>query len=261
LEIIIAPICDASILLKLKQKLSDFNDKTIKYTNITKNDSMILGDSKVTTHIYSGSDTINRETAVKNNLPIFNMTECEAALKSYYNITQDTDIIYVTNSYDSSLNSEDVNSYQIKAYNSQSKEQLDTSICNNIKQTVKMPISNITDFNLTHYNELKQQGIDIFDPKNRYLNDRCVTIDTEDDISLTQRRENYSQRKMPECFGLNCTYSGIDTDNYVECSCSGIQTDIEFINKPINFLLNSVTKLNIDLIGCVSAFPVNYFFI
>jgi hypothetical protein len=259
LEILLAKICNYSNeLKKLKLKISDFNNKIILYSNLTLTDTLISGDSMYSSQIYSSMDT---DIAIKNNFPIFNMTECELILKKYYKLPDNSKFIFVTSNINSTLTDNNVNAYQISIYDSVSKNKLDTNICKNTTQMISMPLSNIANYNISSFKYMKQQGVDIFNPDDPYYNDRCRSYannTTGLDTTVNWRRQN-TARKIPQCFGLNCTYEGVDDNNYVQCLCSGADTGSEIINKSVNFFLDSLSQFNIEIFTCFYVINVNIF--
>jgi hypothetical protein len=263
LEIMIAQICQkkTNSLQQLKLKAIELTNKMVLLSNFTNNSTIITGDSMVSSHIYHSSSEVQSQEAVDNGFPIYNLTACEAILRHYYNFTEDIGLLYMSNSYDSSLNDNGVNSYQISVYESSSKHKLDISICKNITQNIYLPISNITGLNMTQYREMKAQGVDIFNPKDPYYTDRCITVSdnsTDGDTTVNMRRQN-AAKQLPQCYGFNCTYLGIDDNNYIECQCTGIDTGVEIFNRSINFIMDSFSQFNIDIITCYFVIGVNIY--
>jgi hypothetical protein len=246
----------------LKLKSQELRNKLVLYTNITTTSSVISGGPIFSSHIYySGNEDVSRNLAIENKLPIFNMTNCEPILKQYYNMSEDSSIIYMADNFNSTLNVDKVNSYKLSAFDSTTRRKLDLDICQNTTQQILMPLSNITDFNITLYKEMKAQGIDILNPDDPYFNDRCQSFadnQTGADTTINYRRANYLQKRVPKCYGLNCTYQGVTNENYIRCNCTGIQTDIEILNKSFNYVITFISQFNIDIIKCYNVFPVFY---
>jgi hypothetical protein len=247
---------------KLKNLAGKINNLEVLYSNIT-NNTLIKGDSMFSTRMYlSGNNTQLEEEAVRNNFPIFNLSDCEPALKVHYNLTDSEKIIYLTNNMNSlsASNNNTITEYTISAYNPITKEKLSLDICKDLRQTIQLPISNSTNFNMTLYKELKTQGIDIFDRNNTYFNDRCASyIDPslKKDTTINWRREKLLQSTLPQCEGFDCTYIGINDNGYVECSC-GIKDGIEFINKQINYAIDVLTRFNVGIFICVNSISVSF---
>jgi hypothetical protein len=163
---------------KLKNLVEKVNNLQVSNFNTT-NTTLINGGRTFSTRMYlSGNHTQLEEEAVQNKFPIFNLSDCELALRTYYNLTDSEKIIYVNNNMNalSAIDNNTIAEYTISAYNPITKEKLSLDTCKDIRQTIQLPISNSTKFNMTLYKELKSQGIDIFDPNNIYFNDRCTIL-------------------------------------------------------------------------------------
>jgi hypothetical protein len=241
----------------LKLMADELLNKAVLYGNLNNaTNSTIIGDKALSSHIYLSSsqqDSIN--VAIKDNFPVYNMTECEATLRKYYNITGD--IVYAANNYDGILNKDNnTNSYTISVYDYETKKKLDLDLCMDDQIEVQLPLTNTSDLNLTFYKEMKNKGIDIFNPDDAAFNDICF-IDTYNgtDTTINWRREHYLNQKIPMCVGVNCTYQGLTEDNYVTCKCSGLQGDSSLINTIVNYFLESLSDYNIWVIYCYKQIP------
>jgi hypothetical protein len=244
----------------MKQKTEAIIDKVVSFTNIPTNGTVVIGDSMFSGQLYTSgtNSTTIRENAVTNGLPIYDTAACDKVLKEFYNLTDNDEILYLTGGFNPSLNQEAVSTYKITAYDGQTKQKLNMDLCQNISQTVELPLnSNTTEFNLTQYNEMKEAGIDIFDPEDPFFTDRCATFNsTGDGTSLSWRRKNLYQKKQPMCIGFSCTFEGISAYNYIKCNCTGLKTDIEMFNKLVDTIISSISKLNVGIITCYTAIPV-----
>jgi hypothetical protein len=247
----------------LKKLISELNDLQILYNNITDNNTFISGDSMYSTHMYlSDNDTQLESEAVKNGFPIFDLKACEKLLRKYYNISDSEKLIYLTNNINIGENicSDPSTTFAISVYSSVTKQKLNLNICKDLKQTIQVPINNLTNLNMTLYRELKKQGIDIFDPNNTYFNDRCasyVDINKMKDTTINSRNQNFLQSTLPRCKGLNCTYNGISDNGYVNCTC-GVGADEYFINEQVIYAVKTFSRFNLDVITCASSINVKF---
>jgi hypothetical protein len=234
---------------KLREVADQVIDKVVTQMKVPENSTFVFGDSMYSGQIYtSDTNSISKDNAIMNNLPIYNVTQCENLLKEYYNISK---IIYMTNSVDGSLTGDSSNSYRITAYDDLSRKKLNLDLCENVQNEIKIPLTN-TDINMTRYTELKEQGIDILNKNDPVFTDRCATfVDSNGkDTSINWRIENLYQKKMPMCIGFNCTYDGIDEFYYAKCTCTGLQTDVAILNEFVDFFLSKLSELNIGILFC-----------
>jgi hypothetical protein len=112
---------------------------------------------------------------------------------------------------------------------------------------------------LTLYRDLKKEGIDIFNPADPAFTDRCYTHinnETGADTTISWRQQNYIQKISPMCIGINCTYQGISEFDYVQCNCTGLQSDNNIVNELVNFVMTSVSSLNIGVIFCYKVISI-----
>jgi hypothetical protein len=243
--------------IRLKSMATGFSEKLLLSSKLDKGKNLIAGNLMFSSQIYlSGNNTEIEEASLKNNFPIFDLQECEKILKNFYNLTESDSILYMTNNFKVLNDTNPLSSHTISAYSSETKEKLNLDFCKNATQIIQLPINNIDQYNMTLYREMKNKGIDIFDPNNTYFNDICFSyIDNSSDTTLNYRRQNYFQPTIPECSGLNCEYNGINENNYVGCTC-GIQTGVEYINKPLNYVLESLSQFNFEVVKCTAIIPV-----
>jgi hypothetical protein len=243
----------------LKELVKKLNTLQVLKANLDQNATMITGDRMYSTLLYSSNnDTLIKETAKLNNFAYFNLTNCKLALINYYNLTNST-IIFTTNNFNATLNAKKVNSYMVSAYNSLTKDKLNLDICANITESIEIPLSNLTNLNLTLYKNMKAEGIDILNPKDSIYHDRCISVidnDTQSDTTINWRRDNYLNNTILQCIGINCEYNGITEDNYINCTC-GIMTDSEVLNTSVNVFLSTISQINFEIIACPMAFAVS----
>jgi hypothetical protein len=244
----------------LKDLAIKLNDLQIKHLNLTSNGALFTGDSMFSSHIYSSNnETVIRNNSLSNGFAYFNSTNCRKVLMNFYSLSEDTEIIFVTNNFNGTLNLNQTDSYMISAYNLITKEKLNIDICKNTTGVIQMPI-NLPNFNQTFYTEMKQEGIDILDPKDPIFNDRCMSyVDkpTNADTTINWRRGAYLGGIMPLCRGVNCKYNGVTDDGYVNCTC-GIGTDTEIQSISISVALDSINNINFEIITCPNVWVIYF---
>jgi hypothetical protein len=238
---------------KIKQYKNVVLNKVVANTVLPLNNTILFGDSMYSGQIFKSSDEfLSRENAIANNLPVINYSECEAKLKRTYNMTKTHEIIYMTSRTDFS-NNQNSSSYDIYAYDNISKKRLDLNYCENTTNIVELPLTATNGLNMTLYNEMKKQGVDIFNSDDPFFNDICFTYidnNTNSDVSLSWRRSNIYMQKKPMCIGLNCTYNGINEINYISCNCTGLGTESDLIDSIVDLTLTSLSEFNLRVIYC-----------
>ena len=166
---------------------------------------LVLKDEDGTIYQFTSSD--NQNNNEYNNISIIHLGECEAKLKSHYNIDiNESLLIFKIDLYNQGL-SVPIIEYEI--YNLKTKELLDLNICKDIKIDISIPVS-INEDDLYKYNSSSD-----------YYNDLCFTHTSEKgtDISLNDRKKEFVNNNLSLC-EANCDYSGYD--NYTKkslCEC------------------------------------------
>jgi hypothetical protein len=237
----------------LKWKADEITKKTLLYSN-TNSKSSLYGDRMYSGVVYYSSfDAAAKDTALKNGLPVFNITDCNELLKSHYGIQDPSDIIYMTNKVDATMNMDKYNSYKLSAFNSQTKDKLDIDLCSNMNVNIELPVTENVEVNLTAYRRMKQDGFDTFDPNDLAFNDICATNPVEQmnvDTTVNWRRQNLFPSRIPLCVGMNCTYHGITDNDYVNCKCSGLNSNNDVTLKMVEYQMKNTTSFNAGVMLC-----------
>jgi hypothetical protein len=237
---------------QLKLMASSVIEKIVTYMDNPSNDTVLFGDDLYSGQIYlNGLDNTSMELAINNSMAIFNITECKLYLEKAYGIS---DVVFVSNTFHAMLNTDDIDSYKILAYNGKTKEPLDLSLCKDIHQEIQIPLDLTDDIDMTKYAiMMEEQGIDIFNPDDPAFHDRCaVHIDntTGKDTTVNWRVERYFQQKTPMCIGFNCTYLGINEYNYIRCNCTGLNSRFDVVNKVVQAAVNWLSEVNLGIVAC-----------
>jgi hypothetical protein len=243
---------------KLKSQLGEITDQIVANMDLPSGNTLLFGDGMFSGQIYTSDElSAAKDNAIANNLPIYNITECEKKLREVNNIPEDNSIIYVTSATDGAFDDQNSTSYKFIAYDSVTKKRLDLSECEDLKSRVELPLDT-SQFNMTLYNELKEQGIDIFNPNDAIYNDRCISYtnnETGSDTTLNWRRQFLLTQKVPICVGFNCTYQGVSEFNYLKCDCSGLNSGSGIVDSITQMLLDSLSEINIGIVACYKQIP------
>ena len=216
-----------SELLKQPEKAFQILSSFIKAGNINMssgNEDIILKVEKI---IYQITNTLNQKNSdQKSDISIIDLGECEKIIKR--NISYEDDptplIIIKTDTQKEGLKSSVVN-YEV--YNPYTKEKIDLSICANVKINILSPV-NLTIEETELYDELKNQGYDLYDANDSFYQDICTQFTTKEgtDVIISDRKNYYYDINATFC-EESCTYQGINTENKkVSCSCE-VQNDIK----------------------------------
>jgi hypothetical protein len=175
------------------------------------------------------------------------------------------------------------NALKIKFYQlvKNTTQELDSTACDNTSISFNLPITlpvargqrilqsinkililNLND-ELLYYQKMIKMGIDIYNPQNPVFSSRCYSFidpDKGGDTSINYRRTTYFKNRVIVCTE-GCVYKGIDSNNYIVCTCQGSNNNVAA--KFIPGSLSLVSNLNLDIFKCAqnSFSKVNYIFI
>jgi hypothetical protein len=247
----------------LTNRTSELVEKAIKNLNFDRNSSYLLGNSmyvaQISTSNLQSTEDANK-IALENRLAIVDLTDCIKTLKKWYGINESTDIIILKTDLSSNLDLENLdnpmksNSVEFKVFDSESRTELDISICQNEIFQFKTPIKEIELLDMPMYHNMTTSGIDIYNPNADAYNSVCFThVDVENqyDTTLGWRRNNYFQNKSATCTSTaSCTYNYIDGYNYVNCNCTNWKNNTQVGNDFIDFLFSPISNWNFQVLTC-----------
>jgi hypothetical protein len=202
------------------------------------------------------------EESLENGLSIANLTDCFIKLKDYYNLTENESLGVIKT--DSSIDIEDIingtstKTVNVVVYTMRDKKRLNLSICNDYSVQIKLPLKNVTEIATPVYLEYKNQSIDIYNPYTKAFISRCYTYAMNGyDTTANMRRKYIFANKTFSCSN-DCIFKGIDENNYITCSCSGLTEDDEdYYPRLVIYILESYNNVNLDIIKCADrAFDV-----
>jgi hypothetical protein len=162
----------------------------------------------------------NSKEQLNNGISAIDLGNCTNKIKEFYNIE---DFIVLNRESKNNKNENENNNYigknnQIEIYNYTGKK-LNLSICDeNIK--IMKYIGYIDEKIIESAKKFASQGIDIFNPKDKFFNDLCYYYDNKDgkDIIIKDRRNDIYQN-ITFCQD-GCKYIGFDYElMIVNCSC------------------------------------------
>ena len=190
----------------------------------------LIKNNNYTIQVYELNDSESiKQLAYENQLSYIELNECANYLKQYYNISDDEDLIMLKADLNMSQSSVNKIAYFIYDYKG---NELNVSLCNEIKINVYTPITNSELINWDLAVELSKQGINIFDPNSDFFNDICSTFssDSNSDVTLSDRRKDYYQ-DVNFC-NEGCESSDINFNNKsVNCICTaGLHNENDEIN-------------------------------
>ena len=211
------------------------------YENITKNiiqDYDPLNEEEV---IIDGEDSYifvlttleNAKNNTPNNISKIDIGECEDLLRESNNITN-SNISLLILLYEKQTNISSKRDVQFEVYESETKSKLDLAVCNNVSIDIYVPLVLSEElYNL--YNELKEQGYDLFNINSDFYQDICTPFSSSNgtDVLLSDRANYYFNNDETQCqSGCSFLNYNFETQSLkCECNINETQLDIENIKK------------------------------
>ena len=178
-----------------------------------------------------------------SQMSVINLKDCESLLKTTNNIPQNSSLVILKYEKLTGVGSE--KSIQYEIYNPNNFQKLDLSICSNTDISIDIPIS-VEDEIKNLYDDLKEEGYDLFDKNSKFYLDICTPFTAENgaDILLADRLYYFFSKvaNLTTC-PSNCQYSTFSIDTkYLSCQCevSNDLIDVENSEKFIGKMLYSV---------------------
>ncbi len=233
-----------------KELIELISKNILSYAN---NQSVIIGDDSII-QVYGIKDSESiAEIAEIEKLSIIQLNECYEILKTYYNITDNEDIIMLKIDENDTNSNTNIISFYLYDFNG---NQLNLSICENNNISIFKPIINTNNLDLTTSKNLYiNNGIDVFDSNEDFFNDFChsYTINGSSDITLSDRQKEYYQNVSfcsNECHYINVNYSNL----YVDCECLTNKGNISNIKTYFKILRSGFINTNFKVIVCYKLF-------
>ena len=152
------------------------------------------------------------------NISMIDFTECEQLLKEEYNINQNLSLIILKMEKMTDKSSEKNIQYQI--YEPINNTLLNISICKNTEIKMYIPLT-LKGESLTLYQDLKENGYNLFDKNDKFYNDICTpyTHHTGTDVPLSARQK-YIYSEYGNVCQENCQFSNYSINTkFVSCTC------------------------------------------
>ena len=220
------------------------------------NSSLILGSDKECECVYYAyNKNIDKSIScdlLEGTIDLYEVIlgdECKNKLMTEYSITDENNIIIDKKIIKRENATSHQLEYRIYKKNGNTKEIIDTSICENMNVTLITPLNtSYIGLDMEKIKSTYKKGFDIFNPKDEFFNDICIKYSDDNgaDVPIIIRRQEY-YHDLPLCEST-CSYKGYKFVNdylTVECDCkyksfskkkrefSSIEIDADFKTKDI----------------------------
>ena len=181
---------------------------------------------------------LNNEIFIYYNLSIIDFGKCEELLKIENKIPDNIGLIILK--YESYYNNSKNKYVQYEIYNPINRRKiLDLSVCKDYNIDIYIPIKDLN-ISLDNYENAKNQGYDILNPKDKFYNDVCTkyTSNYSTDLIVNDRRDIIYNENNRICQD-NCEYKDINIKTHLgKCECppdKKCQIEFNLLDHKISF--------------------------
>ena len=200
---------------------------TIKNVDISSfKEDVVISGINITYQITTTESQKNSDHNSK--VSIIDLGECEKIIKRKISYEDDPTPLLILK-IDVKKGETKSTAVEYEVYNPYTKEKIDLEICSNTSIAIYAPIS-LNNKENSLYNDLNEQGYDLFDANNSFYIDPCApyTSTNGTDVSLRDRKDFYYNEDIVLCED-NCKYIKVDTQTEkVYCDCkvkNGVNID------------------------------------
>ena len=168
--------------------------------------------------IYQITTSDNQKISYEiTNISTIDLGDCEKIIKKKISYENDKTPLLLLKI---DIKKEKTTAVEYEVYNPYTKDKIDLSICSNIPIGIYAPI-NINQNEISLYDNLNEQGYNLYDVKNSFYIDPCTTFTSSNgtDVSLADRKDYY-YNDVALCEDV-CQYVEINTKTKkVHCECN-----------------------------------------
>ena len=195
------------------------------FESLTKNIKAISENNNI---IETGSGIIIRGYSLSPKDPvdknakysIVNLGDCEHKLRSYYNLTNETELFILGVDSPNKDPSAITNTYNYGVYLEDGTLLDHNEVCKESKISVSSPITNPELIKLNEAIYFAEMGYDIFDKNSNFYSDVCTPVSIDgNDVILSDRQEDFYPSGVSLC-NDSCSYSQVDFETKrFTCEC------------------------------------------
>jgi len=191
------------------------------------------------------------EDSVQNKISVINTTLCENKIKQKYNITDHLYIQKVDFNTSDGNSSKTMNgSVSYSLYNPKTGEKFNISTeCSDTPVNVNFPLPTNTTMNVSNVKKYMSLGYNVMNKSDTFFSNRCIRV-VQNGVEVTiSKRNNLFGNESAGC-STGCTFQGIDSNNYIICSCQN-NSDVGVYTEN-NVFLTAFSSLNYDIVKCIA---------
>ena len=198
----------------------NFIEMTKNIKSMSDNGETITTSSGVIIHGYSTKSKDKTDEDKNGNYSLVNLGDCEYKLKSFYNLSNDTELFILGIDSPNKDTTSPVNVYNYGIYLQDGTLLNHNEVCKDSKISISSPITNPDLLKLEEAVHFSELGYDIFDENSNFYNDYCASASIGgNDIILSDRKKDFYPANVSLC-NDSCIYSLIDLNSKrFTCEC------------------------------------------
>ena len=164
---------------------------------------------------------------LKSEFSVIDLKECAGILNKKNGLQENEDLIILKYENEKeTINNGNQRSIQYEVYEPNSNSKLDLSPCSNTTIDIYIPIQ-LSEETKKLYEDLKNQGYNLFDKNDKFYTDICTPYKTENgtDILLVDRYNDFYIKNQLNC-QANCEFEDYLSDSeYLKCKCNVVNEE------------------------------------
>ena len=234
--------------------------------SISENNEVIETNSGIIIKGYSTNSINNKESIDKDaKYSIVYLGDCENKLRSYYNLSNDTELFILGIDSPNKDLSATTNTYNYGVYLVDGTLLDHANVCKNTKISISSPITKPELIKLKEASYFSKMGFDIFDKNSDFYSDNCAPVSINgNDVVLSDRKNDFYPSNISLC-NDSCIYSQVDFDsNRFICECDLVynfsqktrndEEENEEEEEDIGYIEYFLSLINYKIVKCYELF-------
>ncbi len=250
------------VLDNMKGDVKNFLELLIDFNETNSNENKIVKTGLFSSQLTSDSPdnkNASMQAAIENRMAFADFSDCQKILKSYYNISEDINLLINKVEFDPMTDVKRANDsaasqgVSFEFINPLTKEKLNNTLCESVPTPISIPFKKSERINMQMYQKAAtvKAFLDLYNSNSPGYHSRCfktTQFDTGADVSLNYKRTNMFQNQTVSC-SPGCIYEGLDENKYVKCNCTSSGNN-EISNSGNDEYFSPLPKMNYDIIMC-----------
>ena len=242
----------------------NFESLTKNIKSMSENNEVLETSSGIIIRGYSSNSNSDKESIDKDaKYSLVYLGDCEEKLKSYYNLTNDTELFILGIDSPNKDISASINTYNYGVYLEDGTLLDHINVCKESKISISSPIINPELVKLEEASYFFDIGYDIFDENSNFYLDHCAPASINgNDVILSDRKKDFYPSNVSLC-NDSCYYSQVDFNSKrFTCECDlvynfsekNIKTQEIVEEEDVGYIEYFLSLINYKIITCYELF-------